>query len=441
MEGLEQVEEMAARVAEVIKNSRKIRVISHNDADGITSAAVICSALLREGKLFHTTMLGRLDQESIDRIKPDLAKGEIVIFCDMGSGQPDIIGTIENDVLVIDHHIPVGDSPAKAAINPHYAGIDGAIHMCASTTAYMVAKALNPENVDLGGVAIAGAVGDKQLFDGANGKILEEIIESGVISTRKGLKVGDGDIVEVLMNSPEPYLDITGDKDKIDNFVEILGISGDLEKLDEERTKKLTSAIALKLTRRASPEAIGAAIGDVYILNREIVKNVYDLVDIANCCGKLDKPALGLSVCMGDESALKEATGITKEYKSKLVKVIRNAESLVKESSSIRYIMADEMEATGIIAGTLIRYVYPDRPFITLNRVEDVVKVSGRGTRKLVNQGLDLAQSLREAATSVGGTGGGHNIASGAAIPPGKEDEFLKIVDEITARQLGGMKS
>lgn len=441
MEGLEQVEEMASRAAEAIKNSKRVRVISHNDADGITSAAVICSALLREGKLFHTTILGRLDHESIDGIKPDLIDGEIVVFCDMGSGQPEILETIGNDIVVIDHHVPVGDSPAKAAINPHYAGIDGAIHMCASTTAYMVARAMNTENIDLGGLAIAGAVGDKQLFDDANGKILEEIIENKVISIRKGLKVGDGDIAEVLMNSPEPYLDITGDKDKIENFVEILGVSGELEKLGEERTKKLTSAIALKLTKRASPEAIDAAIGDVYLLNNEIVKNVYDLVDIANCCGKLDKPSLALSVCMGDESALPEAFQITKEYKRRLVQVIKMAESLVKEKSSIRYILADDMEATGIIAGTLIRYAYPDRPFVTLNRVEGVVKVSGRGTRALVNKGLDLAASLREAATSVGGTGGGHNIASGAAIPPGKEEKFLEIVDEITAKQLGGMEN
>ncbi|MBP2031075.1 single-stranded DNA-specific DHH superfamily exonuclease [Methanohalophilus levihalophilus] len=438
---MEQVEEMAARVAEAIKNSQKVRLISHNDADGITSVAIICSALLREGKIFHTTILGRLDQESIDGIKPDLSDDEIVVFCDMGSGQPEIIGSIDNDVVVIDHHIPVGDSPAKAAINPHYAGIDGATHMCAATTAYMVARALNPENIDLGGIAITGAVGDKQLFDGANGKILEEIIENGVISIRKGLKIGDGDIAEVLMNSPEPYLDITGDSEKIENFMEILGITGNLEKLDEERTKKLTSAIAMKLTKRASPEAIDAAIGDVYLLNKEIVENVYDLVDIANCCGKMDKPALALSVCMGDEKALPEALQITKEYKSRLVHVIRNAESTVQEKSSIRYIIGNDMEATGIIAGTLIRYAYPDRPFVTLNRVEEIVKVSGRGTRALVNQGLDLAVSLREASAAVGGNGGGHNIASGAAIPRGKEEEFLNIVDEITTKQLGGMNN
>jgi RecJ-like exonuclease len=46
---------------------------------------------------------------------------------------------------------------------------------------------------------------------------------------------------------------------------------------------------------------------------------------------------------------------------------------------------------------------------------------------------------MREASVAVGGTGGGHNIASGASIPPGKEAEFLEIVDDITGKQLEGI--
>lgn len=441
MEGLDHVKEMAAKAAELIKRYYKVRIISHNDADGITAAAILCISLLREGIIYQTSIIDRLEQEAIDIIKEGLAEDDLLIFCDMGSGQPEVLKAIDNDIVVIDHHIPVGESPAKTEVNPHFAGIDGAIHMCASTSAYLVAKALNPDNTDCAGLAITGAVGDKQLFDGANGKILKEAIEADVISIRKGLKVGDGNVAEVLMNSPEPYLDITGDEEKISNFLQILDISGNIEDLNEEAMKKLTSAIALKLTKRASSEAVDAAIGDVYLLNNEIVANVYDLVDITNCCGKMDKPGLAISVCMGDHKSLSEAVELTKECKTRLVETIKNAESLVTAGSNIRYIKAENMEATGIIAGTLIRYAYPDRPFLTLNRIEEVIKVSGRGTRALVNKGLDLAVSLREASAAVGGSGGGHNIASGAAIPPGKEDDFLKIVDEITGKQLRGVSN
>src|SRR5439155_415907 len=46
------------------------------------------------------------------------------------------------------------------------------------------------------------------------------------------------------------------------------------------------------------------------------------------------------------------------------------------------------------------------------------------------------AVGLREAASQLGGDGGGHNIASGASIPKGKEEKFLTLVDEIVGRQL-----
>lgn len=110
-------------------------------------------------------------------------------------------------------------------------------------------------------------------------------MEAGVVSIKKGLKVGSGDIAEILENTPEPYLDITGDREKIDSFLDMLEIHGDIESMDNDKLQKLISTIVLKLTKRASPEAIDAAVGDVYVLNNEVVKNVYDLVAIMNTCG------------------------------------------------------------------------------------------------------------------------------------------------------------
>jgi len=135
----------------------------------------------------------------------------------MGSGQPELIGKVAADVIVLDHHLPVGQSPAKAVVNAHLVGIDGATDISASGTCYLVARELAPDNTDLAGLAIAGAVGDKQLFQTANAFILEEALKAGVVSIRKGLKVGDGDLVNVLTNTTEPFLDITGYPEKLKN--------------------------------------------------------------------------------------------------------------------------------------------------------------------------------------------------------------------------------
>jgi single-stranded-DNA-specific exonuclease len=67
---------------------------------------------------------------------------------------------------------------------------------------------------------------------------------------------------------------------------------------------------------------------------------------------------------------------------------------------------------------------------------ERKIKVSGRGTRDLVEKGLDLARAIKCASEKVGGTGGGHNIAAGATIPAGREMDFLREADLVVGGQL-----
>jgi hypothetical protein len=256
------------------------------------------------------------------------------------------------------------------------------------------------------------------------------------VSVKKGLKVGSGDITDILENTPEPYLDITGDREKINTFLEMLGISGDIDSLDPEQLQKLTSTIALKLTKSASPEAIEAAIGDVYILNKEVVRNVYDLVAIMNTCGKQEVPGLAVALCMKDDSALEEAQEITLKSQKAIIADVKKAEEMLQKGKNIYYLSGKDLESTGMVASTIIRYVHPDMPFIAVNEVEGIIKISGRGTRELVEKGLDLAYALRNAASSVGGDGGGHSIASGASIPMGRTEEFISIVDDIVGEQL-----
>ncbi|MCD4820985.1 MAG: DHH family phosphoesterase [Methanococcoides sp.] len=433
---MQKISELAEQIADIIEEYSHARVISHNDADGISSAAIICQALLRKNIPYHLTIVSRLEDSVAEMINETTNEGDIVIFCDMGSGQPDIIGKVLHDTIVIDHHKPVGDSPAKAMINPHMFGIDGAVHLCGATTTYLVAKGLDHENVDLAGIAIAGAVGDKQLFETANKIILDEAVEAGVISIKKGLKVGSGDIADILENTPEPYLDITGDREKIDSFLDMLEIHGDIDSMDNDKLQKLISTIVLKLTKRASPEAIDAAVGDVYVLNNEVVKNVYDLVAIMNTCGKLKVPGLALSLCMRDDSTLEEAKEMTIKSQKAIVNDINKAEGLLQKGKSIYYLIGDDLESTGMIASTVIRYIHPDMPFVAINKVEGKVKISSRGTRELVSKGLDLAYAMRTAADAVGGQGGGHNIASGASVEPEKIEKFIALVDDIVAEQL-----
>lgn len=214
----------------------------------------MAQALLRAGICFQISIVGRLDDAVIEEVNRSISGEEVVIFCDMGSGQPELIGKVAADVIVLDHHQPVGQSPAKAIVNAHLAGIDGATDISASGTCYLVARELAADNVDLAGLALAGAVGDKQLFRTANAFILEEALKAEVTSIRKGLKVGDGDLVDVLAYTIEPFLDITGYPEKTKEFLNQLELSGRIEDLSEEEVSRLANAVALKLVRQASPK-------------------------------------------------------------------------------------------------------------------------------------------------------------------------------------------
>ncbi|MFP4654307.1 MAG: DHH family phosphoesterase [Methanohalobium sp.] len=427
---------LAKQVSEAILEYNNARVISHNDADGITSAAIICQALLRKNIYYHATIVSRLDEKVVENVNNTTSKGDLVIFCDMGSGQPGLISDVSESTVVIDHHSPEGESAAKAVINPHLLNIDGSVYLSASGTAYMVAREMEPSNVDLAGLAVAGAIGDKQLFKSANRFILDEAVQKGIISTKKGLKIGEGDIADLLENTPEPYLDISGDREKIDEFLNSLNIHGNINNLKHEDFKRLASAITLKVIKNASIEAVDSVIGDVYTLNKECVQDIYEYVRILNACGKLKKGGLALTLSLRDSSVLEEAHQMSLEYNRNILDQIKDAEGLIQRGKNIRYLNTEGMDSIGIVAGVVVRYIYPDMPFVATNEVEDVVKVSARATHYLVKKGVDLNHAIREAAKSCGGSGGGHNIASGAAIEKGQVENFINIVDDIIGKQL-----
>ena len=79
-----------------------------------------------------------------------------------------------------------------------------------------------------------------------------------------------------------------------------------------------------------------------------------------------------------------------------------------------------------------------DLPLIGFADKEDgQVKASARATQELVDKGLDLSTALKKAAKELDGIGGGHNIAAGATIGKGKEEEFLDLVEKEIKDQLG----
>jgi len=425
---MKRLEKAAEEIAKSILRCESLRVVSHNDADGITSAGLICNALHRAGIPFHATLVNRLDETLVDTLRTP------VIFCDMGSGKPELVSRLKGDVFVMDHHRPVGELSCPH-LNPHNFGIDGAFELSASGTVYSVVRKMG-NNVDLAGLALVGAMGDRQAMIGPNKAILEEAKEAGTVEVKAGLKVAeDGPVEEVFERSIEPLLDFTGDPEKTREFLEQVKVKGDVKSLNIQDLSRLSTALILKMLTQGSFSA-ESVVGEVIRLKKEVVENSLEMVQLLNACGNRDVPGLGLTLCLRDKSALPVAKEMAAEYKRNIIHEIRILKEKHQELKNIRYLKMEGMEAGAVVTGLGIRYLFTDMPLITLNHKEGIVKISARGNKPLIAKGLDLSEALRRAAGSVGGVGGGHTVASGASIPPGTEEKFLCCVDEIVGEQL-----
>ena len=455
------MEKTVKKAAELIKGHEYARVVSHYDADGITSAGIICNALLRSGIQFHMTIVSKLEEFFIQELDE-----ELIIICDMGTAQLDLLSEYlkEKDVIIIDHHtapLSLGStSPPSsfALINPylskseHKGGIEDG-DVCAAGLSYLVARCLSGDgknNIDLAGLAVAGSLGDKVGLDrGINKMILDEAIEEGVISVKNGLKLGEGKIRDLILFSTDPYIPLIGNVERVDTFLDGLDIEGDkkLSDLQEEELERLTSSLISLSKKSATGISKDTLVGTSYILNSEVVRSSIDFMRLVDACGRFGKAGIGVGLCLRDEKMVEEATYLYKKFQIKLVSELNRIDGeggVIKELPNIFYFYVLESGVTGVLGGIVAEYLYTEKPVIALNmknRAEEgkraETKISARCSKKLIpgGDGIDLSKAMEKASKEVGGFGGGHPVAAGASIPVGTEEKFIASLDRIIGEQ------
>jgi single-stranded DNA-specific DHH superfamily exonuclease len=420
----------AKKAAELIEKHSFVRIFTHYDVDGISSASILSNALVRKEKKFQVTFIKGLNEEL------SYSRDELVVLQDMGSGYPDVVSKIDADVIVIDHHYPVGRIAKKNFIhvNPHLAGLDGSFELSASGAAYMVANQLG-ENTDLSGIALLGMIGDKQKIAGGNVKIVNEGIRSGYIEEVRGLSLHSGKIRDVLTLSTEPFLDFYGKEDELEEFLSNAGIDGDkeIDELSSEELQQLANAMVLRLLKQGTYEGIiDEFVGRRFLLRNELLSNAAMLADIVNACGRIAAYSIGLAICLRDSKYLEKGMEIWKKFQIELLEEIQRRRDRIKDGECIRYLTMNDAPTTAPIATLFSRYLFPDKPIVVINIKKDIVKVSSRKAMKTAG---DLGEIMRKAAEKVGGRGGGHKVAAGANINPEKVDEFIKEVDKLCCSQ------
>jgi RecJ-like exonuclease len=436
----------AAETVLSIPKSSRIRIISHYDADGISAAGILCSAVYREGYDFHATLMRNPFNKGLEKLLKE--DNEIIIFSDMGSGQIETIEKLDCYVIIFDHHQFIKENVKEniIQINANLCGIDGNYEASGATLSFNFVKTLNPDNEDLSQLALTGAIGDKQHIGGIKGfnkEILENAIKNGFIKEQTGAKLYGDSIYDALYYSIDPYYkSLSGNSEEIKNILSKLEVDKDTKISDIENEKKiqLQSFLLFKHIKAGCNKNI---------LDMTIRKRYYSesfkcelerLSDILDACGKNKYRGLGLSICLGSDSAFKEAEVVEKEYKQKILdSLIALEKNGTQETDGMKYFYSDSSSLGGVVAGIAMNYIMDGKkPLFSIARKTEEIHVSCRGNQTLVKKGLDLGGAMKKVATEIGGFGGGHKIAAGATIDLNKEEEFLKKVDQILVQQLKG---
>ncbi|MEM3395854.1 MAG: DHH family phosphoesterase [Thermoplasmata archaeon] len=450
-----------------------VRVYSHYDADGIASAGILAKTLYRFGKNFQVTCRKNLDTEFFATLQKE--KNKLLIVADMGTNQAFQIKEHVNYLIILDHHEPSKEikewhrsqsaEPERekgkllidekrslearniVLLNSHLYGIDGTKEACASTMCFLFSIFCNPGNWDLLPFAVAGCEGDRQnsggKFYGLNQVIVENGIANGIIDKRKTFSFDGETVYEALSTTNDPFFKMfVEDPKKIDTVLGLLAIppSTKIKELTPEQIKKLNSYLTLYfLKENVDLTAVLTLCQDDYFMKNNV--RAKTLANYLNACGRTGKQELAIGLFFEFDRYAESCAAVRNAYREKVRKYLL---TLLKEGTqkgeAIQYTWVEEGEFAGAIGGlALTFFLEKTKPVFVLSRKGKVVSISARALDSMVKAGLNLAECCRVAAEKCGGRGGGHNIAAGAEVPEGKEEEFLKLADEIVKEQLGSV--
>lgn len=342
---------------------RTVGVLSHHDSDGVCSAAILFEALTRAGYKPKISFVRRMDKNPIGAVKRKNYK--TWIFADYGCKEVNQYSEAMPNrfFYVLDHHKDPVVAEHGINVNPNDFGADGGSEVSGSVMCFLFACELG-ENSDLAGLALAGAIGDMQRKNG----------------------------YFVSMNA--------------------------------------------EVEKTAMREQIVSKMGDSLILPHFPIAELSDARDLSaflNSCSSVNLDD-SLKVALGDRDAFVKQKAKVEAH----VKIIDNAVNYYYNNESNSKVVKKQGKAIfffvqGVIksdiAGTVCTILsrrlndIGKAIFIFSEATEGRIKVSSRIVKENVDN-VDLNKIMKLAA-NLGGSGGGHVMASGGWVPKNKLAKFL----------------
>jgi RecJ-like exonuclease len=454
------LKEGAVKLKEIGKE-QTIRLVSHIDADGISAGAIIIKAMKEGGWKYHFTPVKQLDRKELEILARE--NYQLYVFTDLGaSNLLDIEELFKGKaVFVLDHHKP-GKENAKENIihiNPNLFGIDGASEISGAGVTYFFCRELNEKNKKMAYTALIGAIGDVQIKESIselNQEIINDAIESGKIRIERGIRFfgySTKPIHKIIAYCKEQVIpEISGDEAISIEFLQKIGIYGrdeskfrTLSQLKPEEMNRLAEEIIKKIGNGRKAEDI---MWDNYILadeKEDMMRDAREFSTLLNACGRMGKPSLGIGACLGDDEIKKEAIKTVQDYKAEIMNAMdffnanRNTRNVIEKKGYIIINAKDKIKET--IIGTLMSMISKSGMVASGSYIIGMARSDENKTKASLryageNMEADLRETIKEIIEKLkSGEFGGHKNAAGAIIPSDKEEEFIKISEEVLERK------
>jgi single-stranded-DNA-specific exonuclease len=443
----------------VIENGSEIAVITHIDADGITSGSIIATALARLGARYSIRAVSDMNPGIIERMR--IENRDFYVITDLGGGwASDLRKALDDRWAIIDHHqIPeqeiLTDDDGQI-LNAWKYGIDGGREVPAGGMAYMIASALDKKNRDLSCVAVVSAVadrqdqGDKRSLAGLNSEILKTAQSLGLISAELDIMLTGREtrpLHEALAYTSFPYMDgLTWNREGCHALLKNAGIKLKedgrwrvLAEFSQGEKSAILDAIAkfMATSSKAATRIIDDLIGYVYTLSgedkRSQLRDAREFSTMLNACGRIGRAGVGIAICMGDRNEMLSAgEEIVSTYRTTLrnyiLTIFADKWRLVDDGRNV-FVNGDGLVAEDMLGA--VSSLLSGSPslggrllFVRTLTKDGTYKFSSRKALGSTSQ-ANLGLIMRYCAEAFKGAGGGHSAAAGCRIPSSALEDFM----------------
>jgi single-stranded-DNA-specific exonuclease len=460
----EAVKPFSEKLRSVAENGCSTCIMTHQDADSLTAASIICMALLRLGAKCVIRAISETTAAVIELMKSEAY--DFYIICDFGSGLGDILNEAFGDKwIIIDHHqLPEEDlakGRGKHILNAFKYGIDGRSEVSSGGLAFIIATQIEKRNWDLSPIALVSAIsdrqdqGDKRSFIGINSEIMKIAQSHGLISVNLDLMFNGREtkpLHEALASTWYPYIHgITWNTENAYSVIKNSGVEMKengrwrvLAEIQQEEKSIILDTVVKFVAASSKYDTANLTqnlVGHAYTLVEEDLSQLRDAREFStmlNACASAGRGSVAVGICMGDRTvSLSEGEQIAKTHQTALAKCISTI--LAEKWRTIddgRTIFVNAENAIAEDMLTSASYLLSGSPMC--DRMIFAWTTSRDGMHKFscrecvcCKSRLNLGLIVRRCADAVGGIGYGHAEAAVCKIPPDRLEEFVSNVKRI----------